>query len=227
MNKSQVEILSKINIKSDIKNSGFIWLNDSIKSKFIQNVTITEIPNLYPKILIDLFKNGLISQSEFDNISQINFILNNKELLKKTEDWQNLKFFVNSYYGKLSNPFNKINENYEGIISTRRLQKYIEMEYTNLLGINSNILYIDTDIIFSDGDIITNNIFDIQTIKENVNVFLIESVKKYFYHDGNNYIIRGKIDINKYKSEVTSILRDQKLELISILRNQKINELVV
>ena len=30
MNKSQVEILSKINIKSDIKNSGFIWLNDSI-----------------------------------------------------------------------------------------------------------------------------------------------------------------------------------------------------
>lgn len=223
MNKSQVEILSKINIKSDIKNSGFIWLNDDIKSKIIQNVTITEISNLYPKILVDLFKNGLIPQSEFDNISQINFILNNKELLKKTEDWQNLKFFVNSYYGKLSDPFSDLNKKYEGIISTKRLQKYIEMEYTNLLSLNSNILYIDTDIIFSDGDIITNNIFDIQTIKENANVFLIESIKKYFYHDGNNYVIRGKIDINKYKPEVTSILRDQKLELISIFRNQRIN----
>jgi hypothetical protein len=83
MNKSQVEILSKINIKSDIKTSGFIWLNDDIKYKIIQNVTMTEISNLYPKILVDLFKNGLIPQSEFDNISKVNFILNNKELLKK------------------------------------------------------------------------------------------------------------------------------------------------
>jgi hypothetical protein len=216
MNKSQVEILSKINIKSDIKTSGFIWLNDDIKYKIIQNVTMTEISNLYPKILVDLFKNGLIPQSEFDNISKVNFILNNKELLKKTEDWQNLKFFVNSYYGKLSDPFNNINEKYEGIISTKRLQKYIEMEYTNLLSLNNNILYIDTDIIFSQGDIITNNIFDIQPIKENANIFLIESIKKYFYHDGDNYVIRGKIDINKYKPEIQSIFRDQKLNKLGV-----------
>lgn len=90
------------------------------------------------------------------------------------------------------------------------------MEYTNLLSLNNNILYIDTDIIFSQGDIITNNIFDIQPIKENANIFLIESIKKYFYHDGDNYVIRGKIDINKYKPEIQSIFRDQKLNKLGV-----------
>lgn len=234
MSPEHIKILSELSIPTITdwsRPSGFMWINDSIKSKIAEDIVITEYTNLYPHIIIDLFDNGFLPETESENISRIKFILENKEFLtlKIQEDeqirqnWREAKQFINSYYGKLGNPFDMVNSKISshdpnsGIMAIRRLQKYLEIVYSNILSNNTSILYIDTDIIFSKGDINMDFSFDgIPYTKRNIDILVIENMKKYFYYDNGILEKRGSIDVDKYSTEIISIMRNRRLDNIGI-----------
>ena len=204
--------IDRLNVKMGSPWIGsYIWMNDSISGVIFKDVKMLSFFKIYPIIMMQFYKEGLIDIPKNDAKKMENY-LNNTHLIKDDSD----RLFVNGYYGKITND-DRLN-----------ISCYLCLMYNEILSKNKNIIYIDTDIIYYTGEEI--DLFDIdlphEIIKE-IDYFVILNKKRYIKYNSKKCIFEEKgfgrnttpfkynVPIaDKYISEIRTLIRNDKLEKI-------------
>ena len=192
------------------------WLNPDKNNILLKDITKIDFNSLYPNLIVKLFDAGYIPTSEAKSIEHIRYVIENRPGNKQL--WLDNREFVNSYFGKVHRR--------EPIV-THLVTNYMNLFFNSLLNeFIDSIVYIDIDCIFT-----TNRVDEIiEKVKElnlsfdsdTIDYFYIRSKKRYIYMDECNtlqvkgfsksdYILRDKI-----VSDITSMIREDKLESIGI-----------
>lgn len=165
--------------------SGMCWIDEEIIGKVLTDIKMLDFDNLYSKISVGLFNEGLVPQSELKNIEKIQTYLETKD--------QNLRTFCNSYFLYL----HKIDINIPS-----NIVDYVKFMMEEIKE-NNDVIYVDTDRIFYRGDI---DLLDIKLTHSNELTFdyLIMSAKKrYIYYNESNggFFVRGYAHSNFWKKK--------------------------
>lgn len=197
---------------TDIIRGGFNYIDDNKKGILIENVNFLNFENLYARIIVDLYKIGIIYPDVKDHIdiNKCEYFLDNKKNLENT----NIDVY-NDYRIHSNALFSKIGSKYQSLVV-----EYGRILCKELLSNNSNILYIDVDTIIYTGKL---NLLDIDlpyNIRE-VKYLYLTSMKRYMYYSNGNIEYRGSgprklQDIYEFKKMIITKIREDKIEELGI-----------
>lgn len=181
---------------------GYCYLDNDIKGKLIKNVKYLSFSNMYIRIILMFYKNGIINIPEID-AKDIEYILN----LDKIDTGSLV--FINSYFGKL---------HYDERI---KISNYGYLMCNDIIKNNNNIVYIDTDSIFYIGDNIDLLDIDMPFSIKKMDYIIFDNTKKYIYYNKNtnefktnglNYNSEKMYNrVNEYLSLIKKEIRNDKL----------------
>lgn len=174
---------------------GKSWINENYQYQFLENVWKVSFKQMYPNIMIQMAKNGIIE-------------LENRDRIEEALSFSDKKLSNDIIYGLLHK------QNQMNFYLTK---VYVEAIYDEILEDHfDKMIYIDTDVFF------TKELFDLEKYcqlgfeVDITDIFYFYKKKKYFIQNEGNSKFSGftKSQIDSVKSEMTSQLREYKLSKI-------------
>lgn len=205
----------------DIYIMGYLYFDESFKDLILEDIDESTFLSLYPNIIMALYNEGYKVDSLSDDYELMDYFLKNRLKLAGTDEYQNLRVFVNSFFGNLTNQYKDFNVFGKkiGIKIAKMVCFYTSLILNDIRNLNQNkIIYIDVDSIFHIGDLEIGDLSLPTRDIIDVTALCIERKKKYKILTNGEYKSKGYIRINKKDIEnvFKQTVRDRQLRKLGI-----------
>lgn len=174
---------------------GKSWINENYQHQFLENIWEVSFKQMYPNIMLQMEKNGIIELEHKDKIRDA-LLLSNKKLR-------------NNILYRLLHKENQMNFYLTKV--------YVEVIYDEILEDHfDKMIHIETDVFFTKEPFDLEKYCQLEYEIEQIDLTYFYKKKQYFIQNENNSKFSGftKSQIDSVKSEMTPKLREYKLSKI-------------
>lgn len=174
---------------------GKSWINENYQHQFLENIWEVSFKQMYPNIMLQMEKNGIIELEHKDKIQDA-LLLSNKKLR-------------NNILYRLLHKENQMNFYLTKV--------YVEVIYDEILEDHfDKMIHIETDVFFTKEPFDLEKYCQLEYEIEQIDLTYFYKKKQYFIQNENNSKFSGftKSQIDSVKSEMTPKLREYKLSKI-------------